>query len=421
MEKTKLIDMGEYSAYINKIKRYTSLHLELIFEMELTIRNILKTNLLFNYMNYTNKKYKTLKEIQDREKELYSLGFNMSSSQIGSKFFGLVTARLFDPKRIGDDYFKDAIEFICDMLYKPNFENGKLDKTILDRRKNMMIESFGNKLTSPDYKAYKGFLRATFNDPKMFEELNYDTKEDFAKALNSITDKELIDWYNEIIGKSFVTMTLVGDYDDKELDLIKEKFKFPSVRKLDDNYHMDVNIPTTSVTVQDYDISESTLYVLYEIDDYKDKDRCAYKALKMMLNYDSGRIIHKVLRDEFALVYNASMSLMSKVGTVLFTASIESKNKDACIKAIDTILDRLKDKKYVQEELDKVKKTVKMNDYLFDESKWNITYDVETIALNEDKCEEENKDLMLKLNADDIIDAVNRLRRKVVYFYEGKK
>ena len=160
---------------------------------------------------------------------------------------------------------------------------------------------------------------------------------------------------------------------------------------------------------------------MYKCKNYKNKDVYTYQTIVKMINYEVGRLMHKILRDKYNLIYSGDVRFMPYYGTMDFVCNINSKNKEKCLDAIEEILETIKNSKETQVMLTKT--VEKLNDrlYVFDENKWNYVSLLNGKIYGNKKSPISYKNKVSKLKPEDIIDGVNRLEKKVVYLYEGTK
>lgn len=419
--KVKKIPMKGYDAYTYKTDKYTTIHIDFLFEMDYTKENIYKCDLLEEYMMHTNAIYKTKREIDEKIRTYYSMGLRMTNYNVGKKMFIEINYTLFDPKLVKDNYLSDALEFAHDMLYKPNFVNGKLDAETLKVCKNNMISSHASTLVEPKYKAKIGFTNTVFPNSYLTEDI-IETKEEYEKMLNNCKDQDLIDMYHKILDESFVGLTIMGNFDEEFLDNVKRLFKFKTVKAINTDYDgkVVINDKDEFIKVCDREVNESIVYGVYDIKKYDIKKKYVYEIISLMLN-THGRVMHKVLRDELKLVYTASASFNSRAEFFVLNALIDRSNINKCVEGFDMILDKLNDKTYVEELLSLVKKQVNISDYVSDENKWNMNDDLFKYAFKTTDSRKRRNEIINKITPDEVIEAVNNLERKVVYFYEGAK
>ena len=405
-----------YDTYIYNTDKYTTIHLELYFKTNYTREKLYLFKLLSLYVVQTNKKYKTREELMEISEKLYSFYYSMNIFSYSDDLIIKMSVSLIDPKLVKDEYFKELMDTIKTLIFEPNFENGKLDKDILDMCKNTLIGNFESSHSNKNTIIKEKFLLNTF--PNTFYTRNIFTDEEFKKIINSFSDQELINAYNDLLDNCFSTLILMGNLSDDYLNIIKNSLKFKNSQKMNLKYTVPEIKPLRPLVIENYDIKESIIYVYYKVKNYNKKDSIILMAINNMLNY-VGRILHTTLREELKLVYVASSSVNHYNGDLTVRGNIDSKNKDNFLDGLDVVFNKLRDEKIVNNALNLCIKHLEKLLFIMDENKWNITDEIERIKIYNDlslkKIYEETK----KLDAKDITDFIDRFERKVIYFAKG--
>jgi predicted Zn-dependent peptidase len=402
-----------------KTNKYTSYNICYYFKLENQKKEKLTFLLLTSYLKKTNSIYKTEKDINIEQLKLYGIKLNFSYSNITNNLIGRLEIHMPDPKLVKDNYYEKALEFVSNIIYKPKINNNKLDEKIIDLNKKERINKAREYLITPEAKEQTLSVTNTCLKNTYLKEIYYENIDEFIEIINSIKDSDIINMYNKLLNSSYIGTSIMGNLDNSEIKLLKEKIHFKKVN-IDTDYKYPIKLEKQDIKDTDKDIKESTLEIMYQINNLTEKDIPGIIILSMIMNYDSGRLIHKILRDKYNLVYGAYAYFNYRTNTLYFEASIDSKNKNNCIKAMDELMEKLKDEKYLEEEIIKAKKQIKIQDYLMDENKWSMFTKVERKVLNT-RNKYITKYYINRVNAKNLIKLVNNLERKVVYLYEGTK
>lgn len=410
-----------YDLSIYKTDRYSSINFELLFQVPFTRENLIALDLLNEYMIHSTKKYPSRKAIDEATMDLYSFGFGLSNDYVGDTmtveyFFGFV-----DPKLVQDDYFERAIEFASGIIFEPNFKNGHLDRDELKRCKEKIINSIGDEFLSHDSKARMSFYKSVFPDTYLTREYT-SSKEEYEEILNSFTCEYLIDLYTKTFLKSFVGMIAMGNISAKEIAIVKKYFVFDEIKKLEviDKVVAPIAKRPKKVTISDEESKESILSCVYDVPSNSAKDEVTYNAIISMLT-SVGMLLHRVLRDEYKIVYNAQAYFSRKVKYICIRAFIDKGDEKAAIKGIEKTLKMLENPDVVEKELAKLKEWSKMRLYTYNENKHNPFRDLERITFKDDITIKEKIELEKTLSTQDIIAAVKKMKLVKVHFYRGDK
>ncbi len=418
IEKRKI---NGYDTYIHKTNKYTSIHLRFLFEMPYTKENIYKYDLLESYQIHANQKYKTRKKMSERKMELYAPTHGFGNYYRGEKMFVEASFSFYDPELIGDDYLKEAFEFVRDLLYFPNFEGGHLEQQELARCKANMVAQIEDELMNFRNRAQQSFTEHLYpGSYKLIDRIS--SKKEIEDLLNSFSDQDLIDAHRDLLDNRLVGAIIMGNIKEEYLKWIEELFKFEHVASMDRDFKevipVDPNIKDF-VHIVDRDYKESVVNAVYTYETKSLKEKMAYRAIVNMLG-SSGMLMHKTLRDEQGIVYTASASYSKTLDIFIMSAIIDAKNLDKALEGFDMVLKKL-DKKTIEELLVKIKEEVDLAVYVFDESKWNVFFEFYDVAFGLNEPKEMREEAIKSLTVEDIEVALSKMKRVTVHFYEGAK
>ncbi len=415
-------NINGYDVFIHKTKKYSSIIMRFLFELEYTKENIEKCDLLEEYMIHSTRKYKSRKELGDKKRELYSMNFSMGNYNRGEKLFVEATLSFYDPDLVKDNYFKEALELFKEVLMHPNFRDGKLDKFELNRARDDLISYMGESLMDSNKKVYRGLIENLYPNTYLQIDKVKDKKE-YEKSLNSYVDKDIIKMHDKLINHSLVGLIIMGNVKDEYLKVIKHLFKFKETRKIDRKFKEHVLIDETTdfkCRMVDNDTKESILHYVYACNSNNFKDKIACYMISSMLG-STGHILYKVLRDERQLVYHVGASYNARLDILILKAYIDKNNEEKAIEGLTEAVKKLENKELIQKLLDKINEEDDIYMYTFDESKWNVFSHLYAKAFKLDKTDEEKIKVAKTIAVDDILDALKRIELKKIYFYEGAK
>lgn len=420
--KIKRKKINGYDVSIYKTKRYSTIDMRFLFQLPYTKENIYMCDVLEEYMLFSSKKYKTREAINRRRMELYSMVFGLNNYNIGESLFVEASFSFFDPELVNDDYIEEALEFASDLLFEPNFENGKLDRDEFVRSKDNIKLSICDNVIAPKAKAGRMMTKLAFPGTYLVTDF-IETKEECEDLIESFSEHEIIELHKKIIDESLVGLIIMGNVTDEFLGSIEKFFKFKKSHTLDKKFKDRLKIckSTPSYTkVSDEDIKESILKALYECPARNRKERASYLVLKKMID-STGLMLHKVLRDELKLVYTAKATYSKRTNTMMFNAFIDSKNEKKALEGFNIVLERLKDRDAISKLLKQIKEEYDLALYTFDESKWNPFFELYDVSFGFDRPLKKNKKVIDSLVEDDIIMAIEKMKISKILFYEGVK
>ena len=397
---------------------FATIKLRFDFNYENTKENYVRAMILRSYLGQTNAKYKTLKKINDKCRDLYSADYIVRIKHTADHYYFSFLFIMYDYKVIGDNYFKDAINFFHTIMFKPNFINNELDTNIFEKIKQEIFDNEKEDNFEPNVMQYRYFLQNAVPDSKLVTTRFKDVNE-LTSILSQITEKDIIDFYYEVIN-NFARGYVFGNLNETEINYIAKKFNFKN-SNFDANYFIKDKIKKGEKTIKSKDTSQSYLYVVYDINNYSVQERYIYEAILNILNKSLSGLIYTVLREELGLVYSAYADMFGFRGFMFIEANIDKKNKDKCLLGIEEIFKRLQDKDIITKLLKFYQNKVIEESYTNKEEIDYYVTELDNYVYEKRDSEEKELALIKELTPDDIIKHVKKLEKKFIFFYQGDK
>lgn len=105
----------------------------------------------------------------------------------------------------------------------------------------------------------------------------------------------------------------------------------------------------------------------------------------------------------------------------MIDAPIDYKNKEKALKGIDRIMELMHDREYVQKLLDYIKERRHLTFYTSEENLLANVDEMEDYILKIQAPKDERLEIIDNISVDDIINEVDNMTRKVVFFFRGDK
>ena len=415
MEKIKYLKNG---LNFYKLDDFASIVLNFRFNIKPSKLNNLKAIILSEYLRECNLKYPTLKDINNKCRDLYAANIKINLNNTGGSYFIEFIYYLIDEIVIKDKFYEDAIDFFKEIMFNPLFNDKSLDSKVFAKIKQELYDGEVDDNHEPAIMQRRKFIENAFPKSDAFL-YNFKDINDLVTLLNQIKEEDIIDFYHEVIN-DFAGGYVIGNLDNKQINYLVKSFPFKS-HNLNTNYLKIENISKGYNEYISKDTTQSYLYVVFKLNDYRKEDRCVYQAIVNMLNSSFSGLVLKVLRLELELVYSAGARFLYNRGYLYINAQIDKKNKDKCIDGINEIINRLHNPEIISDLLK----------YYQDKYNQSIYAGVEHFDYYEDiissytfkdnlPIEEESK-IVNSLTVDDILKYVSKMEKIYTFFYKGDK
>ncbi len=349
-----------------------------------------------------------------QEEELYNEYLNVASYHHGNHMIFDAYINIINPELVKDDYLKDAIKYLFDIVYNPLFNDKSLEYT-KDRMNTVYNRVQETPSSIAEINAYH-----LFNEGVLEESDLVVNKE----KVDAITINDIQRKYDELINHSNLGVYVLGDvgkYEDKIIEILDSNIKTNNCSLCD----YQINIPTVDKVKEktDYkdDIKQTQLFMIYNTPSLKDElDYCKLRLFNIILGSSgqTSRLFNNV-REKRQVCYVISSSYQSLNNSLRIYSGTNTATLDDTIEEIKKTLESMRS--ITDEELDNAK-TYYMNhlDGIFDDlyTIYRKLLNMKEYNQNDPQIE---KELIMKVTKEDIQNLVDDIKLNTLYVLKGDK
>lgn len=410
---------GSYNLHMLKTDRFKTITIDLIFRKKINKEDITITNFLADMLTFSNKNYKTRREMAIKQQDLYACEVDFNCYRLGNYYNTDISLLCLNEKYTEKGILSETIKYLSDIILNPNVEDNKFDKTSFDIIKTNTIKQIES--IKEDTRKYSLV--------KMLENMGPDEKYSlhgfgYIEDLEKITEENLYEYYQDFIKTSGLDIFIIGDIDFDEIEKIfKENFKFEIYHKKENDFiieHKKIRkLPKT--IIEEYPSSQSKLSIGCKIKGLTDFERnYALTIFNMILGGSSESKLFRNVREKNSLCYYIS-SNSNKIDNLLFiTSGITKNNMKKAVSLIKKELKNIKEGNFTDEEIEKAKvKYISLVEEMYDYPSQIISYYYAAEILNSD-LPEERKKMVDKVTKEDIISVSKKIYIDTIYLLGGE-
>ncbi|MBQ5823938.1 MAG: insulinase family protein, partial [Clostridia bacterium] len=315
-------------------------------------KNAAANALLTGLLKLTCKKYQTITLMNRHLASLYGAIVVGGVSKDGeSQIITLRATVLEDRFSLSDEKISSQVaDLLLDMIFEPNFVDGKFCEADVEREKRLMIEQIESELNEKRYYALKRCTEIMCEN-EVYSTSRYGTVEDI-KALDSET---LVSAWRNMLSSAVVHIGVTGSMD---ADIIKDRFvqKFKDIdRSKLAELHTEFVASASEVkrVSEEMPVKQGKLVLgmragMVDVDDN-------YHAIKVMCDIFGGGVYSKLfnnVREKMSLCYYCSAGFNRSKGLIMVQSGIENENEQKAIDAILAQLDDIRNGNFTDEEFD---------------------------------------------------------------------
>lgn len=411
-------DLGSYKLHMIKTKNFKTIKIKVSFRRfikkeEITMRNIL-SDLLVN----SSKNYKTKRDLIIKSQDLYAASISSNNSRIGKYINTDILLNVLNDKYTEEGNFKEALEFLNEIIYNPNVENNSFSKEQLEIVKTSAKTSLeGIKEDSSYYSLLRMLEEMDISSPVSYRMCGY------LDDLEKINVQNLYEYYKTMISKDLMDVFVIGDIDFSEIEeLIKENFKVKTFKKKSSDYYIDEKKPRKRklfITEKDEN-NQSKLVIGARISSLSQYEKNYPLTLyNIILGSGPDSKLFKEVREKNSLCYTIN-SVPNKLDNLLIIrAGIDKKNIKKTVSLIDDQLNSMRKGKFSENDLNIAKEYFQTALDSVLESQISIMdtyYMMDLIGLDDI---ETRRKKMSEVTISEVIKVAKKVRIDTVYCLEG--
>lgn len=411
----KKFSNNAYNLHVINTDKFKTVMVKINFKNKIKEEDPTYRNLLTKVLTLSNEKYKTKKDLEIACEDLYNLSLSTSNFISGNYIITSFNGMFLNEKYTEENMFFKSLQFIFDIIFKPN----KSDEfAYFDLAKRLV----------------KDEIDTYFDDPKNYS--NYRILEEMAKnstlsynpigntdILNKITNKDLYDYYNNLLKKDLVDIFVIGDFDYNKLkDYIKNNFLIKTIKKPSlDHFLIHNKINKRAKTIKETkDLEQSKLCIGFKLDKLTDfEKKYCLSIYNFILGGGPDSKLFKNVREKHSLCYTINCNYRPVNNIMLINAGINSSDFKKCVNLIKKELSKMSNGDFDDNDIMAAKITYINSLKEIEDNEPSILKIFESAEyLGFDLIDERSKSI-LNVTKQDIINLSKKIHLDTIYLLEG--
>ena len=386
---------------------------------ELTRENVTKNALISTILRRGSKNMPSQEEISKQMEEMYGASFDCGLDKIGDnqvlKFYMETINDDFIPQQ-KEKMLKTTLEKILEIVFNPYIENGEFKKEYVEQEKNTIKQRIEGKI---DNKARYALNRCI---EEMYKDEPYGLyKFGYVEDLYAINGKNLYEYYQELIKNCKIDILVSGILPDDIEEIIEENENIKNLQEREPKYVMPKLITKSTekenVVTESMEVTQGKLVLGLDIkleDEEQKYDALLYNSI---LGGTANSKMFQNVREKAHLAYVASSSYIRQKSNIFINCGIEISNYEKALEIVRKQIDDMKKGDFTEEDIENAKKgIISTIDLIDDEQDTCITYYFGQELSNNKISPEEYKEIVQKVQKDDIVKIANSVSINTIYF-----
>ncbi len=386
---------------------------------KLNRENVTKNALVSMLLRRGSKNMKSQEEISKKMEELYGAIFDCGLDKTGDnqvlKFYIEAINDNYLPKHDGN-ILNTVINSLLEIAFNPYIENEGFKKEYLEQEKNNIKQRIEGKIDNKARYSLERTIEEMYkNEPYGLYKFGY------IEDLEKINEKDLYNYYIDLINNCKIDIFLSGKLDEDVEKLIEENENIKSLKertplfempKVPEKKDIEENIVTESM-----EVTQGKLVIGLNVNISSDEDKYTTLLYNSILGGSANSKLFQNVREKAHLAYVASSTYYRFKSIIFINSGIEISNYDKALKLIREQIEDMKKGNFTDEEIENSKKgiiaAIKTID---DEQDTGITYYFGQELANSNVSEEEYIKKIESINKEEIVDIANKVQINTIYF-----
>lgn len=407
--------------YIRQTSQFKTLNFSVKWKHALTNETAAKRSVLANVLQHSNEKYPSTAALRMHLDELYGTAVYTDATKRGAVHTLSLNIECVNDQFLSEEVMPSVLDLLHDMIFKPNFENGKFKQSIVDREKQSVMTRIQSIYDDKSRYAQYRMLQLLRPDHPASVTAN-GTLDDVEK----LTVDDVMSMYDDIINRDVVDIYVVGDVDPqsfaKELERV---LPFPA-RSSNGTLPSASNEPQNSEVRnvrERQEMKQGKLHIGFSTSiDFNHPDYPKMQITNGVFGgYPHSKLFMNV-REKESMAYYVSSAYSSHYGLVYVVAGIDANLEEKAVTLIGEQLSEMKSGNITDLELSQTKALlINSLKETLDSARGQIEIYDQYKSLSDNFSVEELVEKWSSVSKDDVQQMAETVRMELVYLLSGKE
>lgn len=355
------IDERSYRIHTIKTNRFKTTRIEVVFRSPAQKESIYKYSFVAELLSESNKLYPTRRDVAIKLEELYKAYYYSYTNKIGNCLNSIFTMTFINNEFINEDgYVDDVVNFLFDMIYKPNVTNKEFDIDSFNIVKKNILLDIESVTENAEKMAINNALK-TMDEKSASTYSTLGTKEE----VDRITNANIYGTYEVLVNNTCLDIFVCGNTDMEIIvKAIKKKLSKHQINDYKDEYYIENKVPKKAIKKDDTGtFLQTQLVMIYNVVNPTKKER---EITFHLMNYilGSGGLsskLYRYVREENSYCYRISSMYFKYDNLLCIESSLAKKNTSHAIKLIKKGILEMQKGDFTDEDLINAKQNMLMS------------------------------------------------------------
>ncbi len=342
-----------YNLHIIKTDKFKTTMVRINFKNKIKREDITYRNLLTKVLFQSNSKYKTRRELEILTEDLYNLSLSSKNSISGNYIVTSFDSIFLNEAYTEAGYNLKSLEFILDMIFKPNLENNMFK--YFDLSKRLVKEELDTfKDDNSKYSKQRMFEIMEPDSPLSYNTIGY------LEDLDKITNKDLYDYYKNMLKSNIIDIFVIGNIDpDFIINTFKNNLNINTFKKPSkEHFYYHKKIKKAKTVKEKASIKQSNLRIGIKLSNLTDFEvKYVANVYSFILGGGTDSKLFRTVREENSLCYYINSSYLPVFSSMVISAGINKTDFKKCLALIKKEINSMSKGDFNESDIDAAKAT----------------------------------------------------------------
>lgn len=382
-------------------------------------KDVTKNALLPLVLKRGNEKFNTTLEVEQKLDEMYGSNLSLTVNKRGEKQVIRFTIEWADGNYFNDNtYNLQTVDLLKSVVFNPYLENNAFSKAYVDQEIENLRDRIEGKIN--DKRSYA--INRCIEEMCKTEDFRLYSL-GYVEDLPTINEKNLYDYYKEVINNSPIELIYVGKYDEILINHIIENNRLDRENILTiSREKIDIETNEINTVKEKLDVNQGKLVLGYRTGiPFEEKLYNGLLIASDILGGGPNSKLFKHVREENSLAYYIVSTVIKYKSIMLIDGGIEFENFNKTIEIVNEQIEKMRNGEFSDDDIEISKKTIKTSTESIKDSIFLISEFFFSQGLaNDNRSLEEVLEDMDNVTREDIIRASKQIVLDTIYFMENK-
>lgn len=413
-------DLGAYKLHLINTNKFKTIMIRVSFRNPIKKEEITLRNVLSDMFMQSSKKYNSKRALTIKAQDLYAADLQTSNSRLGNYINTDFYLTVLNDKYTEEGNFKDAVEFLGEIIFNPDVLDGKFNEEKLDIVKTSCRSALNSiKENTSNYSLVKMFELFDKDSPSSYRMMGY------LEDLDKINGENLYQHYLEMIKSSLVDVFVIGEINEDEVSkLITGIMEINTLKKQKVPYLLEEKSVRSKrlCDKEQLEGSQSKLAMACRVNGLSEYERNYPLSLfNVIFGGGSDSKLFKVVREENSLCYTIHSVPNKLDNLILIRSGIDKDNYEKCVSLIDKCLTDMKKGNFTERDINTAKEYFNTALEELEESESKIINNYYMMELIGTDTIDVKREKMNKVTKEEIIKVAKKVSIDTIFLLEGVK